>query len=732
MDGPLLILAGPGSGKTRVVTHRIAYLLEQGIASSQILALTFTNKAAEEMAARVRRLVEGEEVWTSTFHRFCAKLLRRYAPLVGLEPNYTIYDTDDSLRALKRALARVELDSSLYSPEQIAAAISRAKSNLVTAGEYGPGPGTPIGRVVAQIYPAYQAELLSANAVDFDDLLLHVAVLLREQPDIRQLLDERFGYLLVDEYQDTNLAQYAIVRALSIDQPNLSVTGDPDQSIYGWRGANVGNILQFERDYPGARVVRLERNYRSTQRILAVADALICHNRRRKAKALYTENEPGRPVQLAVLGTQKDEADHIASLVAGEIKSGRRRARDFAVFYRVNALSRALESALRNHGVPYQMVNGLEFYRRKEIKDILAYLHLLNNPRDNMAFLRIINTPPRGIGKTTIQRISQHAAQRGLTLLEAARESGMIDALPKRSAVAVARFVALFDRLSLIMDRPLEEVLGHVLSESRYQKRLAESDDPEDQERLENIEELLTAAREFDEQNDEGGGLEAFLEEASLVNETDAWEVDDDRLTLMTLHASKGLEFQVVFIIALEERLLPHERSTEHPDDLEEERRLLFVGITRAQQELYLSRVKQREFRGQRRMAIPSSFLFELPAEEMQLLEQPDSQVHWEPIPEDETIVSAASRDARPAAAALASGIALTTADQLLAGNGPRARPSEGDQFHQGMAVRHPEHGEGRIVALGGSGVLRSATVEFAESIGRKRFILAHCPLRPL
>ena len=472
LEGPLLILAGPGSGKTRVITHRVANLLRHGVPARQIVALTFTNKAADEMRSRIDQLAPGEPVWMSTFHRFCARLLRDFAPRVGLSENFTIYDTSDSRHVLKRVLDESGIDATLYAPERIAAAISWAKNNLIPAAQYEPRPGHPLGQIVARVYPLYQARLLASSAVDFDDLLLHVALLLRESPETRHTLDERFRHILVDEYQDTNLAQYTIVRALSIDQPNLAVTGDPDQSIYGWRGANLSNILDFEQDYPDVRVVKLEQNYRSTKSILRVADALIVYNRRRKPKGLFTDNEEGPPARLTTYATQRAEAESIAAYVAEEVRAGRRRPRDFAIFYRVNALSRSLESALRDEGVPYQIVNGTEFYQRKEIKDVLAYLSLVNNPRDDNALLRIINTPPRGIGKSTIERLLAHAAARRLSLLDAARESGMIESLNKRAAVAVASFVAMYDHLSLHAAAPVEEILGHVLSASGYQQFL--------------------------------------------------------------------------------------------------------------------------------------------------------------------------------------------------------------------------------------------------------------------
>jgi DNA helicase-2/ATP-dependent DNA helicase PcrA len=747
-DGPLLILAGPGSGKTRVITHRIAWLLGRGVPDHQILALTFTNKAADEMKRRVALLAPGSSVWLSTFHRFCARLLRQYAPLVGLSESYTIYDTEDSQRALKHTLDALSNDLSHFTPERISAAISWAKNRLIRPDEYTPRSGDPLGRVVAEVYPAYQARLLAASAVDFDDLLMHVATLLRDNPELRARLDARYRHILVDEYQDTNLAQYMIIRALAQDHPNLAVTGDPDQSIYGWRGANLGNILDFEKDYPEVRVVRLEQNYRSTQRILRVADHLIAHNVRRKQKRLFTENDEGQPVRLVTYATQKVEAEAIAQRISEEVHAGRRRPRDYAIFYRTNALSRSLEFALREFGVPYQMVNGLEFYQRKEIKDILAYLHLLNNPRDSVAFLRIINTPPRGIGRSTIQQLVDYAAAKAKPLLEAAREAGLIESLTKRAAVAVAKFVAIYDRLSVASTGPVEEIMRRVLAESGYQLALQESDDEGDQERLANIEELITAAREFDEQNAGHNRLEGFLEQASLVNDTDAWEVDDDRVTLMTMHAAKGLEFPVVFVIAVEEKLLPHERSRESQADLEEERRLLFVGLTRAREELQLSLARYREFRGARRMSVPSQFLLELPREELDMTEMLFADAHWEAdeqgneavhmesgeMGDDSQSDRADSADIEfappPANLRLTTAAAMVEAATMTAAAPVRAAVPP-DHFQQGMVVQHPEYGLGKITAIDGQGPKRAATVLFASTAGEKRFYLVHSHLMP-
>ncbi len=735
VEGPMLILAGPGSGKTRVVTHRIAWLLHQGIPASEILALTFTNKAAEEMKTRVERLAPNQNVWVGTYHRFSARLLRRHAAVVGLEANYTVYDTNDSKRALNRIINAAKFDLTHCTPDQIGSAISWAKNRLISADRYEPRPGHPLGAIVKRVFPAYQELLIRSNAADFDDLLLHVATILRDNPEIRARLDRRYRFILVDEYQDTNLAQYAIARAMSIDHPNLAVTGDPDQSIYGWRGANIQNILEFEQNFPQVRVVRLEQNYRSTKSILQVAAELISHNVHRKQKDLYTDNDEGPPVGLTTYSDHKEEARGIAERIADEIHAGSRRPRDYAIFYRVNALSRSIELALREYGIPYQLIRGLEFFQRKEIKDVLSYLQLLNNPRDDNAVLRVINTPTRGIGKTTIGRLIHYSTRHGIALLDAARQAERIDTLSKRSKRLVKKFVQLYDRLDRVADSPVEEILGHVLTESGYKAQFEDSDAEEDAQRLANIEELLTVARDFDERHFGEHQLEDFLEETSLVSDTDDWEGNTDRVTLMTLHASKGLEFAVVFLIAVEEGLLPHERSRDAIHQLEEERRLMFVGLTRAMEQLHISRSAYRDFRGQRKMTVPSRFLMELPRTGMQVDESAPAQPSWaEPDAQSpEEVPWEGSPPSVPAPPTPSPGPALTatltTAAEMAGGS--QSPPVDPEEFRQGMLVRHPLHGLGRIVALSGAGPQRKASVDFPTA-GQKKFRLADSPLRPV
>lgn len=632
MDGPMLVLAGPGSGKTRVVTHRIAWLLQNGIRDSHILALTFTNKAADEMKRRLQTLAPGNRVWIGTFHRFCAFLLRYYARFVGLEENYAIYDAEQSKKLLEEVAPKTNLPNGI-DVQKIASGISWAKNDLVDASEYTAKDGSLLGKVVEDVYPRYQEALKKANAVDFDDLLFHVAVLLKQNPEIRSSLDANFRYILVDEYQDTNLVQYAIARALSIDYPNLAATGDPDQSIYGWRGANINNILNFEEDFPDAKVVRLEQNYRSVKGVLRVADSLIKHNTFRKDKDLYTDNKEGVPPRIIVNYDQEEEAETIAAEIAAELAAGKRKPQDYAIFYRMNALSRNLEYALKRYGVPYQLVRGLEFFNRKEVKDLCSYLQLVHNPSDVVAFKRVVNLPARGVGRVSLARLEQFAEDNGTTLFDAARSAARIGGLSTKVQKALLKFVALVDRLAASFSEgaDMEVVLGMLLEETKYVEYLRNSTKTEeDEQRLANIQELLSEVREFDsdfaqlEQENAPvqlfnqdvvprDRLGTFLEQIALISDVDAWNSSDDRVSLMTLHAAKGLEFPVVYIVAIEDGVLPHERSKNDIRQLEEERRLLFVGLTRAKEELRLSRTRFREFRGSYSPSLSSRFLFEFP-----------------------------------------------------------------------------------------------------------------------
>ncbi|MDR1923029.1 MAG: UvrD-helicase domain-containing protein [Planctomycetaceae bacterium] len=617
-DGPLLVLAGPGSGKTRVVTHRIAALLYQGVAASQIVALTFTNKAAEEMKHRLQTLAPDRFVWIGTFHKFCARMLRQYSDFAPLGQNFTIYDSHESESVIKNIIAAKHLPPGINA-QKIAASISWAKNNLVNCDEYVPRADSQLGMVVSEIYPLYQKQLYRANAADFDDLLLHVAVLLNTNQELRTKLSDRYRYVLIDEYQDTNTVQYVIAKMLSHNNRNLAVTGDPDQSIYGWRGANIQNILEFENDFPETKVIRLERNYRSTPEVLAAADSVIVNNIHRKPKVLLTDKSSGNPIRLVRCYDQNDEAESIAHEIAEELKSGLRQAADYAIFFRVNSLSRNLEHALNKHKVPFQLVRGLEFFGRKEIKDIIAYLRLIYNQSDVVSFERVINEPTRGIGKTTLKKILQFADERGLTIMEAANNVDSISGINKKTTAAVRNFARIISKLTTAAgnDYPVAALINMVLVETSYREQFDAKESEEDQTRLENVEELLLEAEEFDREELAAGedGLEIFLERAALVSDSDGLDQNKDKVSLMTLHAAKGLEFPVVYIIAIEEGILPHDRA-QNELQVEEERRLFFVGITRAKQELRLSRAERRGFRGNFGTAIASRFLMELPKNE--------------------------------------------------------------------------------------------------------------------
>ena len=757
IDGPLLMLAGPGSGKTRVITHRIAYMIDQGIATESILALTFTNKAAEEMKKRLQQLVTGRPVWAGTFHRFCAQLLRRYATMLEINENFTIYDRNDSKKVVKQALTDTGVGTQHFSPNHVLERIGALKSKGVTASDFRPRPGDMMDAILERVYPAYQQLLQTANAVDFDDLLLSAVDLLRHNPELRAALDLHYQYVMVDEYQDTNRVQYMLIRLLNHDTRNLGVTGDPDQSIYGWRGADLNNILDFKQDYAGAQVVRLEQNYRSTQAILGVADQLILNNSRRMHKQLISQRGAGERVALVAFHNSDEEATTIAETIRFRMQQDGVQPKDFAVFYRVNYLSRALEHAFRQDGIPYQVVNGHEFYQRREIKDMLAYLQLINNPRDNVALERVINVPPRKIGKVTLSRIRDYARANGLSLLEAARQAGLIKAISKAAATKVLKFVTLYDQLCAAATRPVAELLQTVTDQTGYQDWLIEDGSDEGHERSGNVDELIVAAHEFDLEHPEDGSLDTYLEQTSLVSDTDTWESETNCVSLMTLHASKGLEFEHVFIIGCEDGLLPHERSTEEDWQLEEERRLMFVGITRAKTGLQLSRCMRRMRRGEFWPAIPSRFLMELPRHDMEIHEpgsddpiefdaydhdnddipfQIDPWLHdgiqvddSEPSPDSVVSEELGGESDRSRTETSGSGRSfprLMTGADLEAQAAIRIHPS---RFETGMRVHHEEYGDGTIVRLSGASNKRTATIEF-DRMGRKRFRLAYANLQ--
>ena len=610
VKGPLLVLAGPGSGKTRVITYRIAALIDSGIRPYNICAITFTNKAADQMRQRAIALGASGGAYISTFHSLCVRILRRYADKASINPNFSIYNESDQAGCIKQAVKDCELDTTNFPPARMLENISKLKNNLIDVDSFRSEADDFFPKMLARIYARYQQILNQANALDFDDLLAKTAFLLRDCPDVCSELGNRFKFLLVDEYQDTNHAQYNIARALVSAHNNICVTGDPDQSIYRWRGADIRNILAFENDWPDAAVVKLEENFRSTENILEVADNLISFNQNRKQKKLVPTRPRDKDVIVNVFADELEEADGIARHVK-ELTEGGASLKDMAVFYRVNAMSRVLEEAFIRNKIPYQIVRGTEFYGRKEIRDILAYLKILVNPDDEVALLRIINTPARGIGKTTIDKIRDYANQNNIAFFEALKKATHIDSLSEATKTKIAAFINMLEGLKKDITSEVALLTERVFIESGLEKSLREAG-PEGQNAVDNVNELINAAAQYDRQA-EGPSLLDYLQQISLFSDVDAYDAATDRVALMTLHTAKGLEFENVFIVGVEEGLLPHERSnTDDEDELEEERRLFFVGITRAKSGLYISYAQYRKIRGQQLRTIPSQFLFEL------------------------------------------------------------------------------------------------------------------------
>jgi DNA helicase-2/ATP-dependent DNA helicase PcrA len=706
-EGPLLILAAAGSGKTRVITRRVAYLLQQGVRPGNILAITFTNKAAGEMRERVEQLVPGSRVWVSTFHSFGARILRQYADRIGLDKNFTIYDTDDQIKLVEEAIKNADIPEGRVRPAAIAGAISKAKNQLLTPARYSERAFDFFSQTAARVYTAYDKKLRAANAMDFDDLLFIPAMTLTHNEELRAELDSRFKYVLVDEYQDTNHTQYVIANRLCLNYRNLCTVGDPDQSIYKWRGSDIQNILDFERDYSDATVIALEKNYRSTQSILAAAGTVIAHNRKRKKKALVTDNPAGEAVHVLTFDTGLDEAEGIAKRIKEAVGRKAYRYRDVAVFLRVNALTRALEAAFVQHGVPFQIVKGLAFFDRKENRDVLAYLRLLVNPQDPVSFMRVVNEPARGVGKTSLERLQTYAAAKELSLFAAAGEVATIPEIKGKAATGLRTFYQLMSGLRAKLDHPPHDLIKMVIEESGYKESLRQSQEEDDVDRLANVEEMITAARQFHAQ-DESRTLGDFLEQITLASDVDSWDDQQDRVSVMTLHAAKGLEFPVVYLMAVEQGLLPHQRGLEHDDDLEEERRLCFVGMTRAMRELYLTHARLREFRGQAMYAVPSMFLEELPPE-----------VEHDDLSGYKNTARAVFDEWRGGGRAAADGWAEA---------GVRTRPpvppaaSDGDTLDVGFTVEHGQYGIGFVTDVSGVGALRKVKIRFSAA-GEKTFV---------
>jgi ATP-dependent DNA helicase UvrD/PcrA len=714
--GPLLILAGAGSGKTRVITHRIAYLIRAcDVRPEQILAVTFTNKAAEEMRQRVHQLLgtSGLPIWLSTFHAACARLLRREADALRLSPQFVIYDTADQLSLVKQCAQELKIDQDLYAPQAIMRRISTLKNDLVDADTFLRDAGDfGLEEVVARVYPLYQRALRDNAAVDFDDLLMLTVQLFRRHPDILQRYQHRWRYIMVDEYQDTNMAQYHMLHLLAAQHRNLCVVGDDDQSVYRFRGANVRNILNFERDYPDATVIKLEQNYRSTATILDAATAVVAKNPGRRDKTLWTHNPRGIPIGYFCAQDEIHEAETICQNIAGLHRTEQLPYRHFAVFYRTNAQSRVLEDGLRRAGIPYQVVGGLRFYDRQEIKDALAYLRLLVNPRDTLSLRRIINVPRRGIGQTTWSKIEALASDRGVSGLEALELVLTTDLVNRGTLGKLQAFRTLLHGLrSDALHMGVADITREVLTRTGYDAQLKAEQTPDAQTRLENLSELVNAADEFD-RHMPGASLQEFLEHTALISDQDSLADDSGTVVLMTLHASKGLEFPVVFIAGMENGLFPHNRSFDEPVQMEEERRLCYVGMTRAETRLFLTSASRRRIYGVEQSHPPSLFLVDIPSVCIQdysaqpvltMSRQPWSAPSPEAFPAQQRTASAAVRSAAVPAAVYA----------------------------VGTQVFHQHFGRGVVQKREGDGEQLKLTVIFRE-YGVKKLLAKFAPMQPL
>ena len=721
---PLLVVAGAGSGKTRVLTRRIAYLLaERNVAPYEVLAITFTNKAAGEMKERVAELVgdRARSMWVSTFHSACVRILRKEAQLLGYSNSFTIYDQSDSLRLITLVMRDMNLDSKKYAPRAVQSLISSAKNELQGPADYLNQSKNQFDQIVADVYAIYQKRLTSANSMDFDDLIAKTVEVLQRHPEARAKYRSRFRHILVDEYQDTNHAQYILIKELVGDVRDgfpiaeLCVVGDADQSIYAFRGANIRNILQFEADYPQARTILLEQNYRSTQNILSAANSVIANNENRKEKNLWSESGAGSTLVGHVAESEHDEAEFVVSEISRLRDLGKSNPGDTAIFYRTNAQSRVFEEVFLRSGIPYKVVGGVRFYERREVKDFLAYLRVLVNPEDEVSLRRIINTPKRGIGDRALDLIDLHANARGLTFWQSLCEVENNQEIAARSGSSIIEFVKLIQSLQTLVEaktRP-SVIAQAVLEQSGLLAELSESSDPQDEVRVENLEELIAVATEYEESEvDEGEeiSLVGFLEDVSLVADADQIPEGEDHggvVTMMTLHTAKGLEFPTVFLTGMEEGIFPHSRTLGDPEELQEERRLAYVGLTRARENLFITRAEYRSSWGAPNYNAPSRFLSEIP----------DSVIEWNEVQEKASSISSSNR---------------STIRRNFAAPKPTGKSSSNTmQLEVGERVSHDTFGLGTVVAVTGAGDRAEATINFG-SFGEKRLLLRYAPVEKL
>jgi len=719
-SGPLLILAGAGSGKTRTLTHRVAYLMgERGVPAARIFAVTFTNKAAAELRARLERLVGGDDLpWVSTFHSAGVRILRAHIDRIGFARNFAIYDDQDQERLLRECLRDLKVSDEFLNARAASNAIDAAKNRSVMPADFP--VHDPRTETIANVYRRYQDRLQRSNALDFGDLLLHTTRLFDEHPDILGRYRERLLHVLVDEYQDTNKVQYRLTNLLASGHRNLCVVGDDDQSIYRWRGAEVSNILEFESDYPDAVVIRLEQNYRSTQNILDAAGAVVARNERRKGKTLWTENPRGDRIRLVRLGDDLEEARYVIDELQILQRDGKR-LRDIAVFYRANAQSRPFEEALARRRMPYAMVGGVKFFSRAEVKDVLAYLRVLDNPADSLSAKRIINVPARGIGATTVERIAALEDEAG-GFLAACATSVARGALRGAAAEKVGSFLRMIESFQKLRDTlPLHEFASRIISDSGYGRMLSEDSSEQAQDRMQNLDEMVRGMEEYSASEQ---ALQDYLEHTALVSDLDSYQASDDRVTLMTMHSAKGLEFPIVFMTAMEEGLFPHSRAGSNEQDIEEERRLCYVGMTRAMQRLYLTHAKRRRTFGTPKFNERSRFLDEIPIE---LLDETDLARTSEPMWDSRPSPSP-SPSQRPPIAARNQGRVVATSyedDSVRV-----VYDNDVDALTVGRRVRHAEFGVGIVRGIEGTGDKRKATVHF-QSVGPRKLVLKFARLEP-
>ncbi len=723
-EGPMLIMAGAGSGKTKVLTCRVANLLQKGVRPYRILAITFTNKAAAEMRERVNNMSgpAAKDVWLFTFHAFCARFLRmEIDKLPGYGGNFAIYDTADSQNLIKQILKEMNLDDKRFQPSGILSRISNAKNALQDAAAFARQAGDFYEQKVADIYSRYEQKLQLNNALDFDDLLMLSIKLLQENKEVREKYQDRFDYLLVDEYQDTNHAQYLLTKFLAAKHRNICVVGDADQSIYGWRGADIQNILDFEKDYPDAKVIKLEQNYRSTQIILDAANAVIENNTGRKPKNLWTENKSGADIIYFQAVDERDEARFVIEQLQNLQRTENKKLGDMAILYRTNTQSRIFEEMLIKSGISYNMVGGLKFYERKEIKDIIAYLRVIFNPADSLSLLRIINVPKRGIGDASLAKIQAYAAANNVSLFEAVSNAAAIDGLSSRFVSKLDDLAGIiFELMNLANEAPVEDLIDRVLRDTGYLEELENERTPQAQSRIDNLHELISVAQEF-AASEEENNLENFLAHVALVSDIDDTELGEDAITLMTLHSSKGLEFPVVFLVGMEEGLFPHARTLMDETEIEEERRLCYVGITRAKEKLFLSSTKMRTIYGNTVTYPPSRFLQEIPARLVKTIKRQERFSALENFKQVSEKYS--TRPQKPAS--------TFNPHSFMPQKPAAAAGGTGTRFNTGDRVSHSKWGEGMVVSVKDSPDGQEVKVAFAGA-GVRSLLTKYAVLKKL